>query len=174
LAPHFVDVNAWYESCPKPRRRIHFWPVRSRNRAMISTYFGSDVCSLCQRKCQASGRALVVVCPTCRQDEMGSSQIALSHLNQVQTSAKLLAKECSRCNGCFEDADTFASVLEPEDAASHKQKTMDLMSGVQSGDWLRIPLANCVCIDCPNTFRRHGLREQLIQAMATCEVLDLL
>ena len=141
---------------------------------MISTYFGSDVCSLCQRKCQASGRALVVVCPTCRHDKMGSSQIALSHLNQVQNSAQLLAKECSRCNACFEDADTFASVLEPEDSASHKQKTMDLMSGMQSGDCLRIPLANCVCIDCPNTFRRHGLREQLVQAVATCEVLDLL
>lgn len=174
LAPHFVDVNAWYDSCPKPRRRIHFWPVRSRNRAMISTYFGSDVCSLCQRKCQASGRALVVVCPACRQDTMGSSQIALSNLNRVQTSAKLLAKECSRCNGCFEDSDTFASVLQPEDSESHKQKTMDLMRGVQNGDCLRIPLANCVCIDCPNTFLRHGLREEMIQAMATCEVLDLI
>jgi hypothetical protein len=141
---------------------------------MISTYFGSDVCSLCQRKCQASGRALVVVCPSCRKDEIGSSQIALSRLNQVETSSKLFAKECSKCNGCFEDADSFASVLQPEDSESHKQKTMDLMSGMQSGDSLRIPLANCVCIDCPNTFRRHGLREQMIQATATCEVLDLL
>lgn len=174
LAPHFADVNAWYQACPKSRRRIHFWPVRSRNRAMITTYFGSDVCSLCHQKCQASGRALVVVCSDCRNDETKSAQLALSHLNEVQVVAKKLARECSSCNGCFEDEDTFASLVKPDGTDSRRQKTMDMISGGHGGECLRLPLANCVCIDCPNTFKRHHLREQLIEATATCEVLNLL
>lgn len=173
LAPHFVDVSAWYQACPKPRRRIHFWPVRSRGRAMITNYFGSDVCSLCHRKCQASGRALVVVCSDCRKDEINSTQLALSHLSKVQMAAKNLAKECSACNGCFEDEDTFASLVEPDDSESRKLRTMDLINGGPGGECLRLPLANCVCIDCPNTYKRHHIKEQLIEATATCEVLDL-
>jgi len=140
---------------------------------MITTYFGSDVCSLCQSKCQASGSAMVVVCTSCRKDETKSAQLAISRLNQVQLAAKKLANECSACNGCFEDDDTFASLLEPDDSESHKQRTMDLINGGPGGECLRLPLANCVCIDCPNTFKRHHAREQLIEATATCEVLNL-
>lgn len=51
---------------------------------------------------------------------------------------------------------------------------MDMITGCPGGEFLRLPLANCVCIDCPNTFRRHNLRESLIEAQATCDVLDLL
>jgi hypothetical protein len=159
-------------ACPKPRRRIHFWPVRSRNRAMITTYFGSDVCSLCQRKCQASGRARVVVCGDCRKDRVRASQLALLMLNQVQRSANTAAKECSRCNHCFESADTFATVYN-EDGTGAASSKVDLAKGA-SDECLELPLANCVCIDCPNTFKRHRLREQLLEASATCEVLDLL
>lgn len=141
---------------------------------MITTYFGSDVCSLCRRKCQANGRALVVICSECRSDKAQSSQIALSRLSQVQVTAKQLAKECSRCNGCFEDADSFASLVTPDNSESQKQKRMGLISGNQGGECLRLPLANCVCIDCPTTFKRHHLREQLIETTATCEVLEIL
>jgi DNA polymerase zeta len=27
LPPHRIDISAWYAASPKPRRRIHFWPV---------------------------------------------------------------------------------------------------------------------------------------------------
>lgn len=174
LAPHWVDVNAWYQSCPKPRRRIHFWPVRSRSRAMITTYFGSDVCSLCQRKCQASGRDRVVVCGDCQKDKVRASQLAMTLLNKVETSANRVAKECSRCNGCFEDVDTFAALRCSEEMSGSISTTRNSLAGGPDGDALRIPLANCVCIDCPNTFERHRLREQLIETSATCEVLGLL
>ena len=169
-----MDVNAWYQACPKPRRRIHFWPVRSRSRAMITTYFGSDVCSLCQRKCQASGRALVVVCADCRNDKVQSSRIALSRLSNVEIMAKNLAIQCSRCNGCFEDSDSFASLRNPDNSEVPKQNKVELISNGPGGECLRLPLANCVCIDCPITFQRHHLREQLIEATATCNVLELL
>lgn len=98
----------------------------------------------------------------------------MSRLSQVEIAAKQLATECSRCNGCFEDADTFASLVTPDNLENHKQKTMDLITGGPGGECLRLPLANCVCIDCPNTFKRHHLREQLIEATATCEVLEIL
>ncbi len=116
----------------------------------------------------------MVVCPDCRMDEMRCTQIALLQLNQVQNKATLVAKECSKCSGCFEDSESFASLSQPEDSCTHRQKTVDMISGGSGGECLRIPLANCVCIDCPNTFRRHNLREQLIEATATCVVLNLL
>jgi hypothetical protein len=93
-------------------------------------------------------------------------------LSQVQRMANAVAKECSRCNHCFENADTFATV---SDKDVHESACSKLGSsrgvGVES---LQLPLANCVCIDCPNTFKRHRLREQTIEATCTCEVLGLL
>lgn len=88
------------------------------------------------------------------------------HLNKVESTATQIAKECSQCNGCFEDAESFASLR--QDSNRHVRHTHP------GGDALQIPLANCVCIDCPNTYKRHRLREQLIEATATCEVLDLM
>lgn len=168
LAPHNIDVHAWYKACPKPRRRFQFWPVRSKSRATIDMHFGSDRCALCDQKCKANGRAKVVVCPTCRGNRLQSVQTALSNLNEVQRASMEVAKECSRCNGCFEDSETFAGLID-----ARQDIGTSLVNGTVGDEHLRIPLANCVCIDCPNTFKRHHLREQLLQSTATCEVLEL-
>lgn len=136
-------------------------------------HFGSDRCVLCEQRCKVNGRAKVVVCPKCREDHIRSAQMALSNLNEVQHEANELAKECSRCNGCFEDAESFASLVDC-DSSDRKRKTiMSMVDGTLSDEHLKIPLANCVCIDCPNTFKRHHLRGQLIERTGTCEVLGL-
>merc|ERR1711865_1369561 len=124
LPPHFINVSEWFAVCPKPRRRTHFWPIKSK-RAMITAYFGNDVCSLCQRKCQADGRRQVVV-----------------------------------CNSCFEGGETFAAVA---------QQTLSDSGKISHS--LLMPLANCVCIDCPTTYQRHRLREQGIEANGVYETL---
>ena len=70
LSPHHVDVSLWFEASSKPSRSIHYWPsTRSRqNTMMISTFFGSDKCSLCRRKCTTSSRSRAAVCEDCRND----------------------------------------------------------------------------------------------------------
>ena len=137
---------------------------------MITSYFGSDICSLCQKKCQASGRARVVVCDDCRQDGVSSAQQASLMLNKVQQLATSVAQECSRCNKCFESMETFARAVDEssngDSAVTHGQ--------AREGETLLLPRANCVCIDCPNTFRRHRLREHEVEAVSTNEVLNLL
>lgn len=154
LAPYFVDVAAWYEQCPKTRRRIHFWPVtRSGSNIMISAYFGSDTCSLCGRKCKANGNARAVVCSWCRQDSVKASTTALAALSMIQRDAQRVASVCSECNRCHEDAGTFAPL--------------------KNAKGIVTPIANCVCIDCPNTFERHRLRESELEATAVCSALDL-
>lgn len=35
LAPHRISIEAWYAHCPKPRRRIHFWPVTKLGRNVM-------------------------------------------------------------------------------------------------------------------------------------------
>lgn len=148
-------MNAWFRECPRPRRRVHFWPTKSY---MITDWFGSGVCTFCDKSCHASGRSRVGVCADCRKDRVRTTQMALPMLQQAEQSANLIAKECQKCNRCFESAETFATERFDEDS---KKKS------------LVFPLANCVCIDCPNTFKRHRLRELLIEATNTCEVLGL-
>ena len=170
LAPHHINVNSWFESCPKPRRRIHFWPVCSRSRAMITSYFGSDICSLCKTKCKAQGRSRVVVCDGCKRDSVRATYLATSHLNKVQRAAHDIAKKCSSCNLCFEDATTFASTTTKCD---NNSKGRQLGFSSDASISLVVPIANCVCIDCPITFQRHRLRESEIEATAICKALDL-
>jgi DNA polymerase zeta len=173
LAPHFVKIEDWYQASPKPRRRTHFWPIKSK-RAMITAYFGNDICSLCNNKCQADGSNLVVVCEGCKLDKMKSTQMAASMVNAIENKANAVANECSKCNGCYESAHTFAVVQElaAEDGSRRSLKgfygTEKKSKPKQS---LQLPLANCVCIDCPKTFRRHRLREQGIEAESTYETL---
>jgi DNA polymerase zeta len=170
LAPHKVDVATWYEECPKPRRRIHYWPVtQSSHNIMISTFFGSDDCSLCGRKCKSGGRTKVAVCGSCRQDMVQSTERSLRHLNRIQRQAHLIATQCSTCNSCFEDANTFAHVMPKNTNHDHKS-----MAQGQTSMVLATPLANCTCIDCPTLYERHKLRENEIEAMALCEALQSL
>jgi DNA polymerase zeta len=172
LDPYRIDVNAWYESCPKPRRRIHHWPVtRSGSNLMISSYFGSDICSLCGNKCKAQGSSRAVVCGECRSDPAKATIEALGRLHAAQRESKDVALQCSKCNGCFEDASTFAvlkSSVKSSDCPSSLIAQVKLTPGILT------PLANCTCIDCPNTFERHRLRESELEAEAICKTLNLL
>jgi hypothetical protein len=139
---------------------------------MITAYFGNDICSLCQRKCQADGCSLVVVCKQCKKDKANSLQTAASLLNDIQESAKKVANECSTCNRCYESEDTFAVVVEDQSKFS-KSVSGNFFSKTSKKNQqsLLLPLANCVCIDCPNLYRRHRLREQGIESQGTWDAL---
>ena len=170
LAPYHVNVNAWFESCPKPRKRVHHWPItRTGSNVMISSYFGSDICSLCGNKCRAEGNARAVVCSICRQDSVKAATKAMHRLNQAQNEGKAIALQCSACNGCFEDASTFAVCK-----GSYKASRSLLLEKVKSTSGIFTPIANCTCIDCPNTFERHRLREAELEAHAICKALGLI
>eukprot|EP00536_Pseudo-nitzschia_multiseries_P006259 jgi/Psemu1/255250/estExt_Genewise1Plus.C_1300068 len=169
LPPHFVTVADWFATCPKPRRRTHFWPIKSK-RAMITAYFGNDVCSLCQRKCQADGSSLVVVCKSCKKDRINSVQSASATMNRIENEANIIAKKCSKCNGCFESAETFAVAIEQEQKSTIGG-VFRAMQRPKNNQTLLMPLANCVCIDCPTTYERHRLREQSIEANGTYDAL---
>lgn len=168
LAPHKVNISAWFESCPKPRRRIHFWPTtRSGSSLMISSYFGSDMCSLCGRKCQSQGRSRAAVCADCRKDDVTALVDAMDRLNTTQRKALELANRCRACNLCFEDANSFAMLQ-----TQRPTKSKSLLGGNRQSGGIVTPLANCSCIDCPTTFERHRLREAELEASAICETLE--
>jgi hypothetical protein len=171
LAPYFIDIVSWYEASPKPRHRIHFWPTtRSRqSNIMISSFFGSDKCSLCGRKCKATSRSKAAVCKECRSNPINSIVDAMQRLSMAQNDAMALAKQCSNCNLCFEDAATFGTVK-----CIKSKSQNDITRKVTQSTLLVTPLANCSCIDCPLTFARHRMREKEIEAMAMCDALEIL
>lgn len=172
LEPYGIDVNSWFESCPKPRKRVHHWPVtRSGNHAMISQYFGSDICSLCGKKCKAQGSSRAVVCSECRRDYAKAATEAMNRLNRSQKESKEIATMCRTCNGCFEDASTFAVL---KTSTKDNSGRSSLLAHVSSTAGIITPIANCTCIDCPKTFERHRLREAEIEAQAICTALELL
>lgn len=165
LAPHHINVDDWYALSPKPRRRIHYWPIsKSRNVQMITSHFGSDSCSLCSARCKSQGNSRAVVCTECRKDALKASTTTLIRLGKVQQEAQSLAERCSRCNLCFEDATTFAELSQPAKSNKGDSRTGAIV----------VPLANCTCIDCPVTYDRHRLRESELEARAICRALGLL
>jgi DNA polymerase zeta len=161
LSPFKINIAAWYESwSPKPRMRIHYWPdSRSASCAMISKYFGSDICSLCDRRTKSKGKSRAVVCSSCQKDSVAAVCTALTRLNETQQQANTLAAICSDCNGLLEDSGSFAR----EVATSMKGGKMELSN----------PMANCVCIDCPITYKRHRLRESEIEVAELCKALNI-
>jgi len=173
LEPYRIDVSAWFESCPKPRQRIHFWPsTRSKqNTMMISTFFGSDKCSLCGRKCATTGQGRAVVCQDCQRDPVKALDIAMKSLNVTQQKAMSLAQKCKSCNLCFEDASTYAVTR-----MARSSNSTNFNNGRPSvySNLLVTPLANCTCIDCPVTFERHRLRESELEATAICEAFNVI
>lgn len=163
LPPYNVKVADWFAECNKPFRKIHFWPsTRSRNTMMISTYFGSDRCSLCGRKCTAGYRSRAAVCNHCQANKAKAIGTTLRSLSDVQQQAQELATKCAACNLCEEDGSTFAQVREVKVSKSTQSKA------------LVTPLANCSCIDCPTTFDRHRIVEREIEAIAICQALNAL
>jgi len=177
LPPFNINVNQWYESCPKPQKRIHHWPItRVGQSAMISSYFGSDLCALCGLKCKADGSAKAVVCETCKDDKRESAFLAINTLNKVQQKANYLASICHQCNGCVENSGTYAM----EKFSSNKKKSYTLSISVESkvkeavSLGITSPIANCICIDCPVTYKRHEMRESEVEALVLCKALRVL
>ena len=172
LPPFKINIGAWYNACPKPRRRIHHWPQsRSSASLMISSYFGSDICVLCGNKCKSRSKSKVVVCIDCRRDTVAVAFTAIERLKKTQQQANHLAAVCSDCNGCLESSATFAR---EEIRQSTKRRSNSLLNlNPRTSTRLCTPLANCICIDCPITYERHKIRECEIEAIELCKALDL-
>lgn len=167
LSPYNINIDTWYRLCPKPRRRIHFWPLSTRSGTshMISSYFGSDICALCGSKCKAEGgRSRAAVCQSCSGDEITAIDTAMRRLGSIQIEAMNLARNCSRCSLCYEDSTTFAETRGATATTKQRQG---------SGGGVVTPLANCICIDCPTTYKRHRLRETELETLALCDVLNV-
>lgn len=175
LAPFNINIESWYKSCPKPKRRIHHWPSsRSASCSMISSFFGSDTCVLCGARCKSTGRSKVVVCQQCKTDRILVSSTAMNRLKNVQKMANRVAAICSTCNGCVESMETYAREEMQQSTKTRGESLARSFSlGPSKGSRLCTPLANCVCIDCPVTYERHRIRESELEALELCEALDL-
>lgn len=145
---------------------------------MISSYFGSDTCSLCGAKCRAEGgRSRAAVCPSCRVDEITALDTAMRRLSHVHKEAQAAAQRCSRCNLCFEDATTFAETrsagpgIVSARSDNHEGRIIGTKQRQVHGGVVS-PLANCTCIDCPATYERHRLRERELEVKALCDALN--
>ena len=189
LPPFNVDINAWYEAAPKPRKRIHHWPVtRSGASAMITAHFGSDSCALCGAKCKAKGSARAVVCAKCSENKVSAAFLGMGRLNAAAQDADAAARICAACNGCPESSATFAidkisSTNDANRGGSGRGSSTSTRSGLgglirksssKASTGVVTPLAACTCIDCPITYERHRLREAEIEAEALCKALDIL
>ncbi|KAL7540342.1 hypothetical protein ACHAXR_011801 [Thalassiosira sp. AJA248-18] len=174
LNPFKINIQAWYNSCPKPRRRIHHWPQsKSATSLMISSFFGSDACALCANKCKSTGSSRVVVCQRCKADGIAVAYTAIDRLKITQQQATQLAAVCSACNGCLESSGTFAREEIRQSTKRRENSLGTLNASSRRGGRLSTPIANCVCIDCPITYERHKIRESEIEAMELCQALDL-
>lgn len=139
---------------------------------MISSYFGSDRCSLCGNKCMAQGRLRAVVCATCKKDDIHVNLVASRRLQKAQKNALAAAKVCTDCSSCYEDPTTFAPVTTITDTDSYSRTSMFKAKGLGRQE-IAMPIAACTSIDCPNTFKRHQLREETLEAEAICKALNL-
>lgn len=175
LEPFRVDINIWYQKAPKPYKRIHYWPAtKYGNSTMISMYFGSDICAFCGQKSKVNGGAKSVVCDSCKGDIVSVSYLASKRLNQVQQRATLLADICQKCNGFIENSGSYA----PQEI-SGKQNFVENFSSLHCKSSynmhsLHSPIANCTCIDCPVSYKRHEMRETEIEVLSLCGSLKIL
>jgi hypothetical protein len=171
LAPFYCDIDSWYEASPKVAKPIHFWPLsKSSHGSMISSFFGSDTCAICQRKCHADATERVVVCETCKKSHTTASFLAIHTLNSIQQGSNQLAKICHECNGCVESSGTFAreNIVPIKGRGIHTKANVRYIS-----DGICSPISNCTCIDCEITYKRHELRGKEMEAIALCRALRL-
>lgn len=160
LSPHRINVKAWYDSCPKPRRRIHFWPTTVVGSNMtLPRFFGSSICALCGDNGEAQRGLKVSLCKVCSRDHLESLLSAMERLNCVQTEIMRVSRTCAKCSLTYEDSSTYAII-----------RSMGSSSKRSSG--VATPLGNCSCIDCPVTFERHHLREVEIETLELCTALQ--
>lgn len=165
LEPFRIVVNIWYESAPKPHKRIHHWPVSKHgNSTMISAYFGSDICEICCHKCKSNGNGKSVICDSCKQDPVSILSLASQRLNEVQRKATLLAHLCRRCNGFIENYGTYAPLHVTENLNLNESPAALFHTTLKSHGVVS-PVANCTCIDCPVSYKRHEMRESEIEAL---------
>jgi len=80
-----------------------------------------------------------------------ASHIAIEKLRKIQEEGHVAARRCNECNLCFEDSSTYAP-LRPTKHHREIYNTIESLHIEQSHlEGVMIPLANCSCIDCPNT-----------------------
>ncbi|KAL7565302.1 hypothetical protein ACA910_014590 [Epithemia clementina (nom. ined.)] len=166
LAPHFIDVTSWYNSMPKPRRRIHFWPTTiTGSVGSLSRFFANSICLFCGGKGTVQGASKVAVCDGCKANELASVSLAFGRLNLAQEEAHSLAQQCGKCHLGYEDASTYATIRPP------RKKKPSSINSIYTHPGVFTPLASCSCIDCPVTFKRHRLRESEYEATELCRAL---
>ena len=122
---------------------------------------------------RSHGSARAVVCSDCRLDGVFVTADAMFRLNKVQKECQALAIICNRCNGCVEDARTFAPLKGSLMTRNKKIGSLVGISVQRQTPGIVTPIANCTCINCPITFERHELREKELEAVAICEALGL-
>ena len=175
LAPWNINIHHWYEICPKPKKRIHHWPMtRTGGNSMISAYFGSDQCAMCGEKCQTDGSAKAVICSDCKQDKGSAIFVATQVLNSTQQKANALASLCQNCNGCHESSGTYArEKFNSQSKSRFSSASNRLLPPKIICGGLESPISNCVCIDCPITYKRHEMRESEVEALTLCKALRI-
>lgn len=173
LPPWKIDIHQWYDSCPKPQKRIHHWPMtRTGGIPMISAYFGSDQCSICSKKCKTDGKSKAVICDICKKDMSSALYLAVQTINSIQQKSNTLASLCQKCNGCTESSGTFAKekIARNPERLSH---SLNKFRKDNSPGGLESPLSACTCIDCPITYKRHEMRESEIESLSLCKALRI-
>jgi hypothetical protein len=118
-------------------------------------------------KCKASSRSKASVCFECKSNLTRSIISANIQLSNAQRDAFILAQRCKACNFCFEDSTTFATLrgtkCKAQSGITKKSTPLSV---------LVTPLANCSCIDCPQTFKRHRAHEKELEAIAVLDALE--
>ncbi len=154
LPPYSVNVEAWFDACPKPSQRPKFWPVRRGGpRSVITAFFGSDTCSVCRAPCKARSSDRAVACGGCRTERVGEAAVwSLERLKKAEGMMRAVDALCRDCHGC--QADDF---------------------GVDrgGGKGVRLPMSVCENLDCDVFYRRHRIREMVLEAEAVSRALDL-
>mmetsp|Transcript_16294 Transcript_16294/g.36656 ORF Transcript_16294/g.36656 Transcript_16294/m.36656 type:complete len:128 (+) Transcript_16294:2151-2534(+) len=125
----------------------------------------------------SQGSSKTAICNSCFANRSASSITALEKLKHAQRDAARLSEICTSCNGCHEDAGTFAveRVMARRTACTRTaaQEVLFMHGGGIAGGSLRRPLARCLCVDCPVTFARHRAKETEMFAQNLCSNLEL-
>ena len=120
----------------------------------------------------SQGRDRAVVCTKCRMDELRATLVAGRKLQKVQQEALAAANICTACSLCYEDQETFAPTMSIDSTSSTFNSSGTLSKG-RGKQEIANPIAACTSIDCPNTFKRHRLREEGLEAEAICRALNI-
>lgn len=95
------DVFRWYLEMPKKVSvgRSDFWTAknkRPKNQTVISHYFVSSSCAVCQKKSCLNNNS---ICPECRESPQKSSLTIVKNMKKIETKFFDALKICKACNG---------------------------------------------------------------------------